>query len=233
LPRFRDPSCENIKTRYSQVKYKDAICKGEQEAIIDRNIWNRVKEIQKNTNPQADHSRRQETIAPLKSVLRCGHCGGAMMPIYSNKGGRRYYYYLCCKDSKRAVSECPVKQIPAGDIEELVRHQLQKMLSDITLIMRFAEKSGMNPIEVTECFQEELFCLPLNLNFAFLFFCGSLSSSYQERGENKNAQDPVFSQRKGQSSHPPSSGSGSHFHDLFGYGHPSQHFLSLAETVSF
>ena len=78
-----------------------------------------------------------------------------------------------------------------------------------------------------------MFCLPLNLNFAFLFFCGSLSSSYQERGENKNAQDPVFSQRKGQSSHPPSSGSGSHFHDLFGYGHPSQHFLSLAETVSF
>ena len=78
-----------------------------------------------------------------------------MMPTYSNKGGSRYYYYLCCKDKKRAVSECPVKQIPSGDIEELVRQQLQKMLSDITLIMRFAEKSGMNPVDVADCFREE------------------------------------------------------------------------------
>ena len=73
-----------------------------------------------------------------------------MMPTYSNKGGRRYYYYLCFKNKKRAVSECPVKQILAGDIEELVRQQLQKMLSDITLIMRFAEKSGMNPVDVAD-----------------------------------------------------------------------------------
>ena len=77
------------------------------------------------------------------------------MPTYSNKGGRRYYYYICSKDTKRAVSECPVKQIPSGDIEELVRQQLQKMLSDITLIMRFAEKSGMNPVDVADCFREE------------------------------------------------------------------------------
>ena len=77
------------------------------------------------------------------------------MPIYSHEGGRRYYYYICSKDTKRAVSECPVKQIPAGDIEELVRQQLQKMLSDITFIMRFAEKSGMNPVDVADCFREE------------------------------------------------------------------------------
>ena len=44
---------------------------------------------------------------------------------------------------------------PSGDIKELVRQQLQKMLSDITLIMRFAEKSGMNPVDVADCFREE------------------------------------------------------------------------------
>ena len=65
------------------------------------------------------------------------------------------HYYLCSKDSKRAISECPVKQIPSGDIEALVRKQLQKMLSDISLVMRFAEQSGMSPVEVVECFREE------------------------------------------------------------------------------
>ena len=40
-------------------------------------------------------------------------------------------------------------------IEALVRKQLQKMLSDISLVMRFAEQSGMSPVEVVECFREE------------------------------------------------------------------------------
>ena len=54
------------------------------------------------------------------------------------------------RDDLQAVSECPVKQIPSGDIEELVRQQLQKMLSDITLIMRFAEKSCMTLFTIRE-----------------------------------------------------------------------------------
>ena len=77
------------------------------------------------------------------------------MLTYTTKGGRRYYYYLCCKDDKRAVSECPVRQIPAGDIEELVKKHIRKMLGDISLVMQFAEKSGMNPVEVVECFRED------------------------------------------------------------------------------
>ena len=51
--------------------------------------------------------------------------------------------------------ECPVRQIAAGDIEELVKKQIRKMLGDISLVMQFAEKSGMNPVEVVECFRED------------------------------------------------------------------------------
>lgn len=142
-------------TYIGEVKYKDAICKGEQEAIIPTDLWNRAKAIRESAAPCPDRSRRQETIAPLKNILRCGHCGGAMMPTYTTKGGRRYYYYLCCKDDKRAVSECPVRQIPAGDIEELVKKHIRKMLGDISLVMQFAEKSGMDPVAIVECFRED------------------------------------------------------------------------------
>lgn len=41
------------------------------------------------------------------------------------------------------------------DIEELVRKQIEKMLSDISLVIHFAERSGMSPLEVVECFREE------------------------------------------------------------------------------
>jgi len=131
---------------------------GEQEAIISRELWDRVKAIREGTAPHPDRARRQETIAPLKNILRCGHCGGAMMPTYTTKGGRRYYYYYyyaCCKGSKRAVSECPVRQIQAGDIEEMVKSQTRKMLGDISLVRRFAEKSGMDPMEVVDSFRED------------------------------------------------------------------------------
>lgn len=142
-------------TYVGEIKYKDAICKGEQEAIITREVWERCKEIQHSNSPAANRISRNEIIAPLKGILRCGHCGGAMIPTYMRKGSRRYYYYRCGKDAKRAEPTCPVRQVSAGEIESLIKTQLQKGLSDFSLVMRFAEQSGMHPGEVVDCFKEE------------------------------------------------------------------------------
>ena len=143
-------------TYVGEVKFHDAVCKGEQDAIITPEVWNRTKTIRENASPYPDYAKRQETIAPLRNLLRCGHCGGAMIPTYTLKRGRRYYYYCCSQDKKRAVSECPVREITSGDIEDLVKKQVQKMLGDISLVMQFAEKSGLNPVEVVEFFRDEL-----------------------------------------------------------------------------
>ena len=35
-----------------------------------------------------------------------------------------------------------------------MKKQTRKMLDDISLVMQFAEKSGMNPVEVVESFQD-------------------------------------------------------------------------------
>ena len=35
-----------------------------------------------------------------------------------------------------------------------MKKQTRKLLGDISLVMQFAERSGMNPVEVVECFQE-------------------------------------------------------------------------------
>ena len=77
------------------------------------------------------------------------------MPTYTQRGTQRYFYYLCCKDDRRATPECPVHQIPAEDVERIVKRQLQKMLGDLSLTMQFAERSGLSPHEVISCFKEE------------------------------------------------------------------------------
>ena len=145
----------NNHTYIGEVKYKDAICKGEQEAIISREVWDRTRVILANNRPEDDPRDRQGIVAPLKNILRCGHCGCAMMPVYSKKGAKRYYYYLCYRETKRAAAQCPLHQIPAEDVEMLVRLQLRKILTEPGIVAQFAEKTGLNPSQVMDFFREE------------------------------------------------------------------------------
>ena len=144
----------NNHTYIGEVKYKDTICEGEQEGIVDLEIWNRTRAILAENNPCQDHSSNMETLAPLKGIPRCGHCGGAMMPTYARKGGLKYFYYLCSKGTKTSEQNCPVHQIPAGDVEELVRTQIRRLLSEPGMIARFAEKSNLQLQEIRDFFQE-------------------------------------------------------------------------------
>ena len=70
-------------TYVGKVNYKNSICDGEQEAIIAQDVWDRTREILRVNDPAPAHMPRTEIIAPLKGILRCGHCDCAMMPASS------------------------------------------------------------------------------------------------------------------------------------------------------
>jgi site-specific DNA recombinase len=38
---------------------------------------------------------RTKIIAPLKGVIRYGHCDCSMGPTYARKNDRQYTYYIC------------------------------------------------------------------------------------------------------------------------------------------
>src|SRR5574344_343501 len=67
-------------TYIGEVKYKDTICEGEHDAIVEIDVWNRTREILAANDRITDRSKKMEVVAPLKGILRCGHCGCAMMP---------------------------------------------------------------------------------------------------------------------------------------------------------
>ena len=141
-------------TYIGEVKYKDTICEGEHDAIVDIDVWNRTREILAANDRITDRSKKMEVVAPLKGILRCGHCGCAMMPTYSRKNGKQYFYYLCAKDSKRAEPDCPVHQVPAGEIERTVKEQLKKLLLSPTIATQLAQILNLTGSEITELFQE-------------------------------------------------------------------------------
>lgn len=141
-------------TYIGKVKYKGSICEGEQNAIVELDVWNRTREILALNEPVPRKTKRMETIAPLKGILRCGHCDCAMMPTYARKNGKRYFYYLCSRDSKRATSTCPVRQIPAGEVERITREQVVKMLQTPTILIKLAQVLNLPAEKIAELFKE-------------------------------------------------------------------------------
>ena len=71
-----------------------------------------------------------------------------MGPTYSVRRGRQYNYYMCLKDSKRDIHTCPVKTIPAGDVEKAVVTQLGMLFYTPTFISMVATQLRTTIAEV-------------------------------------------------------------------------------------
>jgi len=128
------------RTYIGEVTHKENIYPGEHQAIIDRDVWDQVQSILHSNSRSKSATPRERMVSPLRGVMRCGHCDSSMGATYTLKKGRRYSYYICEKDVKRAVSTCPIKRIPSGDIEKAILEQMGSIFRTPTLIFQTYEK---------------------------------------------------------------------------------------------
>ena len=138
----------NNYTYVGKVFYEGHAYPGEHEAIIDDKTWELTQSFLKANTQAVVPWRHKSSSAALSGVIRCGHCNSAMGPARSKRWGRVYHYYHCLRDSKRDVSICPVKQIPAGDIEELVYQEVAPILKSPEVIAAVSRQTGLRPKEV-------------------------------------------------------------------------------------
>jgi len=109
---------------------------GEHTAIIGQPMWDKVHTILAE-NPKARSNRtRATTPAPLKGLIRCGHCDAAMTPSHTRRKGKLYRYYLCLSASKNGHRTCPVRSIAAGEAEAAVIDNLRALVRSPELIVR-------------------------------------------------------------------------------------------------
>ncbi len=150
----------NNRTYIGEVAHKDQVYKGEHEAIVPPKLWDRVHTIMKASPPKS--MTCQETVpALLRGVIRCGHCDSAMTTSFTRGGKKLYRYYLCVKASKSGYTTCPLRLVPAGDIEEAVVDQIRVIMRSPELIAQtyFAttEMDGAASVtrwEVTDALQQ-------------------------------------------------------------------------------
>jgi len=114
--------------------HKGAAYPGEHQAIISREVWDKVRGIMQ-ASPRVRAGRSRATTPSLLKGLLFGPTGIAMSPTHTRRGDRLYRYYVSQSVIKRGADDCPVNRVPAAEIEAAVVDQLRDMLRSPEVIV--------------------------------------------------------------------------------------------------
>jgi site-specific DNA recombinase len=139
----------NNRVYIGEAVHKGTSYPGEHEAIIDRDLWDQVHDILKESPRKRAGRARAQTPAPLKGLL-FGPDGAAMSPTHTRKSGRLYRYYISQTTMKRGGSESPVRLVPAAEIERIVLDQVRALLQTPEVIVQTWRAVGKQRRDITE-----------------------------------------------------------------------------------
>ncbi len=139
----------NNRVYIGEAVHKGTSYPGEHEAIIDRKLWDQVHAILKESPRKRAGRVRAQTPALLKGLL-FGPDGTAMSPTHTRKSGRLYRYYASQTAMKRGGSDCPVRLVPAAEIERIVLDQVRKLLQTPEVIVQTWRAARKQRQDLTE-----------------------------------------------------------------------------------
>ena len=122
-------------TYTGKTRYKDELHDGEHEAIIDQELFDKVRK-QLNYNGRTGGAEvRNKYGALLRGLLRCKCCGTAMTHTFCGKNKRNFYrYYRCTNAIKNGHEVCSAGSLPAGEIERVVVDEVRGLANDEALL---------------------------------------------------------------------------------------------------
>ena len=127
----------NNRLYLGEAVYKGTSYPGKHDAIIDPLTFDRVQSILAENNRKRANRTRAQTPALLKGFIFCRHCQCAMTPTHTRKnGGKQYRYYLCMNASRKGYENCPLPNIPAGEVEALVFDHIRTIIQTPELVTR-------------------------------------------------------------------------------------------------
>src|SRR5467141_1316109 len=113
-----------------EVKYKNEILPGEQPPIMDRELFDAVR--QKSLDQSSHRTILRNKSDHLLTGLLFDDAGHRMVPTHATKAGVRYRYYVSTPflhGEAKTASAGSVSRIPAADIEDVVVKLLKEHLA--------------------------------------------------------------------------------------------------------
>jgi site-specific DNA recombinase len=113
-----------------EVKYKNEILPGEQPPIMDRALFDAVR--QKSLAQWSHRTVVRNNSDRLLTGLLFDDAGHRMGPTHATKAGVRYRYYVsmpCLHGEAKTATAGSVSRVPAADIEDTVVKSLKEHLA--------------------------------------------------------------------------------------------------------
>ena len=123
------------RTCIGEVEHKGCAYRGEHEAILDRETWDEVHAILAENAHRRTSRTRAVTPALLKGLI-IGPDGKAMAPSHTRRRGRVYRFYRTATSLKLGHGACPIRAVPAGEIEGAVINQIRALLRAPEVVVR-------------------------------------------------------------------------------------------------
>jgi site-specific DNA recombinase len=145
------------RTYVGEVEHKGAAYPGQHEALVDRSTWDRVHTILAENAHRRASRTRAATPALLKGLI-FGPDGKAMAPSHTRKRGKLYRFYRTTTALKLGCDACPIRGVPAGDVEAAVIGQIRALLRAPEVVVRVwraacLEDDWIDEREVVEALQ--------------------------------------------------------------------------------
>ena len=124
----------NNRVYLGEAVHKGVAHPGEHDAIIERDLWDQVHAL-------ISESPRKRAVRPtgrspamLKGLI-FGPTGAAMTPGHTRKNGKLYRYYVSTDVIRNGPCACPIRRVPAAQIEEVVVAQIKTMVQAPEIIV--------------------------------------------------------------------------------------------------
>jgi site-specific DNA recombinase len=145
------------RTYVGEVEHKGTVYPGAHEAIIEHQTWDKVHAILTENSHRRASRTRAATPALLKGLI-FGPDDKAMAPSHTRRRGRLYRFYRTATSVKLCHDACPIRAVPAGEVEAAVINQVRILLRAPEVVVRVwraaqRDDEKINEREVVEALQ--------------------------------------------------------------------------------
>jgi hypothetical protein len=126
----------NLRTYVGEVRHKGNVYRGEHEAIVPRDLWDRAHAILQ-VSPRARAAQNRQHAPALLKGLIFGIDGRALSPTHSVRRGRQYRYYVAQRVLKSDADgdSSIVRRVSAAEIEGAVISQVRALLRQPEIVV--------------------------------------------------------------------------------------------------
>jgi Recombinase len=124
----------NNRTYVGEVQHKGQIYPGEHQAIVPRDLWDRVHELLQERPRARANKNRAQSPALLRGLI-FGADGRAMSPTHTRRQGRLYRYYVSQSALKGDAARNVSRRVSAAEIDTAVITQVKALLHQPEIIV--------------------------------------------------------------------------------------------------